>query len=690
MNIQPGMVKPQKKSKHSLLKRLGKYALWLSLVASLSLLLGLFLILPSDLPKAERITDIQLQTPLRILSEDGKLIAEYGEKRRIPVLFEDVPGAQVQAFLAAEDSRFYNHHGVDFKGLARGVVQLLTTGRIRSGGSTITMQVAKNYFLSPERTLKRKLTEIFLALQIEQELTKTEILELYFNKIYLGHRAYGIAAAAQVYYGKSISALTLAEQAMLAGLPKAPSKYNPLSDPERALIRRNWILDRMALLGYISAEEIRLAKEQPITAQYHGQRSELDAPYVADMAREEMLARYGKRTYTDGYEITVTVNSELQRAATSALRKGLEAYDKRHGVSGAESKTDPDKAVPEVQGALVSLDVHSGAIRALQGGYDFQRSKFNRATKARRQPGSTFKPFIYLAGLEKGLTAASRMNDAPVVFDNGTGGWRPQNSGGRYKGAIPLRQALYESRNMVSIRLLDHIGLSYAEEFLGRFGFDVSAQDRNLALALGSAALTPLQVVKGYGMLANGGYDLEPYLIEQVKQNGRLIYQRADTPRSEPVVDPRSVFILQSMLKDVIQKGTGRRARVLGRQDLAGKTGTTNDQHDAWFSGFNGNLATSVWVGFDEPKTLGKYEFGGRAALPVWIDYMGRALQNETEFDMPMPEGVVTSRISQETGLPTLDLSNSYFEFFRAEHAPRLDQIVNSKRVNDLEEMMLF
>jgi penicillin-binding protein 1A len=768
------------------------WSLFTCLMGFFFLLSAFFLYLTPNLPPVSQLKDVQFQTPLRIYSEDGKLISEFGEKRRSPIHIENVPKHFIDAFVSAEDNRFYTHHGVDPKGLVRAVVQLATTGHIKSGGSTITMQVAKNFFLSREKTFTRKFNEILLALQIEQELSKSEIIELYFNKIYLGNRAYGIEAAAQVYYGKHINELTLPQMAMIAGLPKAPSRYNPIADKKRALERRNWILKRMFELGYITNSEYDLAIATPVTASYHGAMPELDAPYLAEMARKEIVNKYGQDAYTRGLIATLTVDSKLQAKAKEAVQKGLEAYDRRHGYRGPEQKVSAsilssesqmadflgqiptiagqipaivtsvsettaslyilDKGtvtlpiehakwarsyitvnargpkvdnlkklfqpgdlirvrelnnqwyltqIPDVQGALVSIRPDSGAVQALVGGYDFAQSKYNRAIQAQRQPGSNIKPFIYLSALNKGFTAASIFNDAPIVFEDTKleTAWRPENSGGKFAGPTRLRRALYTSRNLVSIRLLKATGIDTALKMLKKFGFDPDQLPHNLSLALGSAGLTPMQIATGYSIIANGGYPVSPYFIDKITTtSGDVLYQHpktelcpvtctttesssnpaADTSsdiKLTPIIDQREIYIMHSILKDVILKGTGRRAKVLHRSDLAGKTGTTNDQKDAWFSGFNQNLETTVWTGFDQPKTLGRHEFGATAALPIWIDYMQTALKNMPLSSMKRPNGIVSVRIDAKTGKRTyIGNPDAIFEIFRKEHVPDMEK----------------
>jgi len=794
---------------------------------------SLYLYLRPNLPPVEQLLDVRLQTPLRVYSKDNRLIAEFGEKRRAPITIEQIPTIQLQAFLAAEDARFYEHLGVDIKGLTRAAVELITTGEIQSGGSTITMQVAKNYFLSRDRTFIRKFNEILLALQIERELDKNRILELYLNKIYLGNRAYGIAAAAQVYYDKPVTELSLAQMAMLAGLPKAPSAYNPLANPERALIRRNWILGRMKDLGYITEDAWSLASKAPLTASYNTRDAEVDADYVAEMARAEMVRRYGENAYTDGYSVTLTVDSDKQQTATEALRAGLEAYDRRHGFRGpigqfdiegltpaelsdkmqnyprvetlvpavvtsiddeknevkvharhlgpgvmpfetmtwarrfrTESITGPEpekpsdvvnpgeviyvkvdqlpqikdseaepgsesastQAVtelrvslaqaPRIEGALISLEAKTGAIEALAGGYSFNQSKYNRATQASRQPGSTFKPFLYLSALENGRTPATIYNDAPIVFEDSEleTAWRPQNSSGQFYGPTTLREGLYRSRNLVSIRLLRDLGINTTLSYLKQLRLPTENMPSNLSLSLGSGLLTPMELARGFAVIANGGYDVQPYLIERIEEwDGTVVYeapktilcdencdasqrQVADAEQStseqppeiegmtlpasaaeenttEPrimqrLADERSIYIMHSMMQDVVRRGTGRRALALNRSDIAGKTGTTNEQKDTWFAGFNHDIATTVWVGFDQPSPLGRGEYGASTALPIWVDYMKVALADQPAATMPRPNGIVNIRINPETGERARPGEEAVFEIFKEEDAP--------------------
>jgi penicillin-binding protein 1A len=774
------------------------------------ILCAFYLYLTPKLPDPVSLKTTQLQTPLRIFSSDGKKLAEFGEKRRSPVNIEEVPKMLSSAFIAAEDNRFYEHAGIDVKGLTRAVAQLIQSGSIQSGGSTITMQVAKNFFLTREKTFIRKFNEIFLAIQIEQVLTKKEILELYLNKIYLGNRAYGVKAAAQVYYGRDISELSLAEYAMIAGLPKAPSRYNPLANPDRAKIRRNWILDRMLDLNMISPDQHAQARNAELTAGYHGSKPDIDSPYIAELARQKAIELFGSDAYTMGLNVYLTVDSVLQRKAQSAVRDGLEAYDKRHGYRGKlghiddlETLDEPMKRkllrnyptphdhtiaaieqvekeklnivtsdleraevlleniswaapyitvdrvgsvpenlseifsagdiiqvassideneittwrleqTPQAQAALISLRPKDGAISALVGGYDFYLSKYNRATQAKRQPGSNFKAFIYLAALEENKTAATLINDAPIVFedDNLETSWRPENSSGRFYGPTRLREALYNSRNLVSIRLLKSVGINTTLHHIKKFGFDVNSLPKDLSLALGSAAITPYEIATGYAMIANGGYYIEPYLVDRIEDsNGELFYKanplvvceqsceeeqtteqlisgetaendnlenaieespKKGSARTAPrIADERSVFIMHSMMKDVIRKGTGRRALALKRSDIAGKTGTTNDQKDAWFSGFNAEVATTVWVGFDTPETLGRREYGSRAALPIWLDYMQTALAGTPASNMKQPPGIISIKIDAETGeRANYKSQDTLFELFKVENAP--------------------
>ncbi len=748
-----------------------------------------------DLPSIDVLQDVQLQTPMRVYTRDGRLMAEFGEKRRVPLRLDEVPPAMVQAVIAAEDERFFQHPGVDWRGLVRAVAYLVRTGEKGPGGSTVTMQVARNFFLGREKTYERKAKEILLALKIERRLSKEEILELYFNKIFFGHRTYGVGAASEFYYGRSLDELNLAQVAMLAGLPKAPSRFNPIVNAQRALARRDYVLGRMRELGFIDADAYAVAVAAPVSARRHGLKVEVEAPYAAEMVRATLEEELGEQVYVGGYRVYTTIDSARQSAANAALRTGLLEYDRRHGYRGAELHREevggtperneellsgipvvgglppalvldvdddfvlahargfgevelpwavlawarpyidvnrrgsaPEKPsdvvrvgdvirvqlteegwvmaqVPEVQGAFVALDAADGAIVALAGGFDYYRSKFNRVTQAMRQPGSSFKPFIYSAALQQGFTPASFINDAPVVFeDHGLEDvWRPENYSGRFFGPTRMRVALYKSRNLVSIRLLKSIGIERALEHLARFGLDIDRLPANLSLAVGSGEVTPLELSTGYAVIANGGYQVEPYLIERIEEaDGSLVRQAqplrvcrkcdgaavasqapvsrvlsVDPDTSSPVrpaprrVDARNAWLMQSMMRDVVRQGTGRRALELGREDLAGKTGTTNDFRDAWFAGFTPRLVATAWVGFDGHQTLGNREAGSKAALPMWIEFMRSALDGVPEELLERPEGMVTMRIDPESGKAALaGDAAAIFETFRAENAP--------------------
>lgn len=762
-------------------------------------LIGGYVYLKPGLPDVESLRTVQLQTPLQIFTSDGQLIAQFGEKRRDPVSINEVPLDLVRAFLAAEDDNFRDHVGIDPLGLARAAWQLVSSGQIQSGGSTITMQVAKNYFLSHERTFARKFREILLALEIEKTLSKDEILELYFNVIFLGHRAYGVNAASQIYYGKNLDELTLAQAAMVAGLPKAPSKYNPIANPERAKERRDWILGRMLKLGFIEPYDFEQAIEQPVTASLHGVQLDLTAPYVAEEARRIALEIFDDRAYTDGLRVFTTINGEQQKYAQNAVIRGLMEYDRRHGWRGVEQTlvgtglfdwkrqleeidtigplhpavvvavtdktiravTKDDESItieqkgfewareyrsvnsigprvkdarklvapgdlirvlqddtrwwlaqkPEVESGFVALDPNTGAIRAMIGGFNYFESKFNRATQGGRLVGSGIKPLIYTAALESGMTPATQINDAPVVFGQTEGAtdWRPQNSGGTFLGPTRLRTALYKSRNLVSVRLVRELGVSRIIDIADRFGLDTAKLPRDLSISLGTASLTPLEMAETYAIFANGGYRVQNHLIDRIESaDGAILYQtrpvsvcrnscegrsvsvdlefdnrlrptQSDffeldySDRIAPrVLDERIHFLINDMLKDVVQQGTAKKAKALGRQDLAGKTGTTNDQVDAWFNGYQKNLVASVWVGFDQPKTLGRSEYGGRAALPIWIEFMKHALKDTPKDAPPLPTGVVATRIDPETGAKArASQTNAMREFFLLENPPK-------------------
>ena len=764
----------------------------LGVMPAVLVVLGAYLYIQPSMPTVQELRDVHLQTPLRVYSQDGVLLAVYGTKRRIPVGLDEIPLPMRQAFIASEDARFEKHYGVDVQALVRAAVDLARSGRIRQGGSTITMQLARNFYLTRQRHFVRKLREIFLALRIEQELSKDEILELYLNKIFLGHRAYGVGAAAEVYYDTAPRNLTLAQMATIAGLPKAPSTLNPVSNPEASRTRRRYVLDRMLQDGHITSAQHQEAIEAPVTARLGHYRGQSAAPYVGEMVRAEMVGRFGTDAYTGGYAVHLTIRNDLQTAARQAVRRALIRYDLRHGWRGSENRLTPLpeskqeldrilantpirggfqngivihagpkvahiylgygrwaeltldeilwarpmehvdrrgpaprttsdvvrpgdlvhlifednvwrlRQIPEASGALVAMDPTDGAIRALTGGFDFALSKFNRATQAHRQPGSSFKPFLYTAALAKGYTPATLVNDAPVVYhDQGIeGAWRPANYSGRFYGPTRLREALTYSRNVVSIRMLDDVGSDYARHYVEKFGFDAKALPDNLTLALGSGEVTPLQMVAAFAIFANGGYQVEPYLIERIESRaGELVY--AANPRrvcdeacqkkalssllssdqeisalmpedtASRVLDKRIHYQIVSMLRDVVRLGTARGALVLERGDLAGKTGTTNDQRDAWFSGFNSQLVATAWVGRDDYGQLGRREVGGTAALPMWIDFMKVALADLPEKPLPIPPGIVQVRIDPEDGLlAPPNSANSIVETFREERVP--------------------
>lgn len=775
-----------------ILIRLYKFIWWsfITLICVVPLAIsGAALYLSHNLPSINSIRQVELQIPLRIYSADNKLIAEFGEMRRSPIAYEDIPTDFINALLAAEDDSFRHHYGIDLKSLLRAVLELVTTGHKQSGGSTITMQVAKNYFLTNEQTYIRKAREILLALKLEQELSKEEILSLYINKIFLGYRSYGIEAAAQAYYGQSIKDLSLAQMATLAGLPKAPSANNPIANPKRSLERRNWILSRMYTLGMITKERYEIARAEPETAKRHEATPEISAPYIAELIRLEMVEKYGEAAYTDGYQVTATITSPLQEAATQALRKGLLEYDRRHGYRGPEQTAIPRQnwhavlkeqknigplepaivtaienqnitiltqrdqletitwdnmkwarpylsangmgplptspnnivkvgdlirvqyndgvpqlsQVPKAESALVSLNSKTGAVEALVGGFSFEQSSYNRVTQAKRQPGSSFKPFIYSAALDAGFTAASRINDAPIVIDDGSENkkWKPKNDGNRFLGPISLREGLYRSRNLVTIRLLQSIGIDITLDYIEKFGFAKNSLPPTLSLALGSADVSPMQIARAWTVFASGGYKLYPYVIKEVKdRNNHTIFtatppvvptveqtlaentetqaalipiEKDDQAKAIPnvaetVIDKRTAYIMNNILQDVIKRGTGTRALALKRTDLAGKTGTTNDNKDTWFAGYNGDYTTVVWAGFDIPETLGRREYGGTLALPMWIDYMRVALTDKPNNTLPKPAGLVQLKIDADTGRLASEYSErTYNEIFKKE-----------------------
>ncbi|MGN7835179.1 penicillin-binding protein PBP1a [Acinetobacter sp. 22323] len=720
---------------------------------------GMYLYIAPSLPEMSILKKAPLLKPLQVFSSDQELIAEYGGKLSVPVEYDQIPPEFIHAFLAAEDSSFFEHSGISFKGLGRALSESVTGSDVQTGGSTITMQVAKNYYLSPERTLKRKLTEIFLARKIEQNLTKEEILTLYVNKIFLGKNAYGIAAAAKIYYNKSLEELSLAQMAMIAGLPKAPSKYNPVANPKRALERRNWILGRMLQLGYLNQTQYQQAIAEPINLDMPDRSTRNKFPYVGEMVRSELIQNFGAQAIDSGYKVYTTINSQRQAYAEQSVQEGLEAYDRRHGWRGAEANDQPLKKfqpfantypaqvtkinqnsfealmqdgttvtvpwsgmswarryrnansvgaapkraadivklkdivrlrpnaqktswalvqIPKVQGQLIAINPNNGAIEAVVGGYNFYQSTFNRAIQGWRQPGSTIKPFVYALALERGMSPHTLVNDAPITI----GKWTPRNSDGRYLGMIPLRRALYLSRNTVSVRLLQTVGIERTRQLLMDFGLEDKQIPRNYTIALGTPQVLPIQMATGYATFANGGYRIQPHFIsriedaygktifeakpeyaciscinqeeqtiasadvvtpddEVIEMNNRSLETKAVAPKvsaehsnyrqAQRILKSSSAYEMANILRDVIQHGTGRAALRIGRSDLGGKTGTTNDAKDAWFAGFNGKLVTVAWVGFDQPTTLGRREYGGVAALPIWTDFMANALKGTPE-----------------------------------------------------------
>lgn len=796
------------------LTKLGLVCLLLAVVA----VYGMYKYFEPELPSVESIKEYRLQVPLRVYSEDQKLMAVFGTKRRIPVAIKDIPEHLKQAYIAAEDANFYDHHGFDVKGIMRAMWEIITTGEKQSGGSTITQQLTRNVFLSLDQTWSRKIKELFLSVKLERTISKDEILELYLNKILLGHRAYGVAAAADVYYGKTLDQLSLAQMAMLAAPPKAPSRINPVTSPERALQRRNYVLARMLELKFINKQEFEQAVNEVDEAFIHEPEVELAAPWVAEMVRRDMVERFGDGAYTDGYRVVTTINSALQMAAQEALQKGLHAYDQRHGYRGpvqhfdetamqdleqlteqlsefpkpaglqaaliltvdeqeAQARLgdgqdillafeDSDWAapyvdnyrvgnkpanmtevvaigdvvmvarddegeftlsqIPNVQGALISSNPNNGQIYALVGGYDYQISKFNRVTQAKRQPGSGFKPIIYSAALENGLNAASVINDAPIVFEDDKleRAWRPENYSEKIFGPTRLREGIVKSRNLVSIRVLRHIGIQKGRQHIMKFGFNADDIPSDLSIALGSADVPIIAMNRAFGTFANGGFLIKPYVIDAVYNQQELpVYLHQDilacddcvkepaviepqfdqqdsleslplvinnqAPEtdnksdsvevvSEPqplkaprVISAENAFIIDSFMQEVIQRGTGVRAKSLGRSDLAGKTGTTNDQMDAWFNGYHPQMVTNVWVGFDTPQPMGRGEVGGRVALPIWVDYMQTAVTDLPENERTVPAGVVAARIDPESGelLPP-DNGGGRLEYFMVGRLP--------------------
>ncbi|HEX5787071.1 MAG TPA: PBP1A family penicillin-binding protein [Woeseiaceae bacterium] len=789
--------------------------------------IGAYYYVSPSLPQAETIRDIPLQIPLRIFSRDGYLISEIGQHRRVLVTYDEVPPHVIEAFIAAEDRRFFEHPGIDYRGVLRAFFQLLTTGDVESGGSTLTQQLARSYFLNLDQTADRKFREAALAVQIENEFSKEQIMELFLNKMFFGQRAYGVSAAAQVFFDKELEDLSIAEAATLAGVLPAPSRYNPVRSIDNATLRRDYVLGRMHALGFIGDDEYREALDTPMVSRLHGAAVQLHADYVAEMVRREMLDRYGEASYTDGYQVVTTLDSRLQNAATWALKNGLLEFTRRRGYRGPVARTEVDDlllatpyeewpddlrdtleqyspgglsvalvvrvndddsadvvagggarltvpwsgirwakpfvdrettgpapesasdvlapgdivhimptaggswalaAVPEAQAAIVSMDPGDGAITSLAGGFDFATSKFNRVTQAYRQPGSSFKPFIYSAALAAGNTPATVVDDSPVVIRSSEleADWRPINYTGRFYGPTRLREALTRSMNLVTVRLLLYeTGIGRAIAHLSKFGFSDAALPRNGSLALGGGNASPLDMVQAYSVLANGGYAVKPYVIDSIfGPDGEALYRanpavvcreceaeaerRYGEPEAEPlsleeiaedalayrpdaatapelfagvnkaahVVSEQNVFLIQDMMRDVIMRGTGQRAKVLGRTDLSGKTGTSNDRRDAWFGGFNADLAAIVWVGYDDDQGLGPGEEGGRTALPIWVDFARSAFAGVPNHRMPMPAGIVSRKINRETGCPA-DASdpNATFEYFIADNLPECENI---------------
>ena len=725
------------------------------LTAAGSLVVGFAAVLVyPTLPSLEVLTDYRPKIPLRVYSADGRLIGEFGEERRAVVTLAQVPKSLVDAIVAAEDERFYQHRGVDYVGVARAALSNFASGGVRQGASTITMQVARNFFLTKEKTLTRKFNEVLLAFKIESNLSKQQIIELYINQIYLGQRAYGFAAAAQIYYGKPLDQLSVAEHAMLAGLPKAPSRFNPIANPARAKLRQQYVLRRMRELGMISPQQFVKSEQEKLIPKQALNDFDVRADFFAEMVRAQMVERYGEEAYTRGLKVHTTLRADHQRVAYEALRKGVMDYDRRHGYRGPEAyvelsgtltderleealqdapdvadlysaivleatskrvlayrsggervtisedglkfaarllgeKTSPNQRVrrgaiirifqdeknrwqitqlPAVEAALVAADPRTGAIQALVGGFDFHRNQFNHVTQALRQPGSSLKPFIYSAALEKGFTAATVINDAPLMFtaaQTGSEPWEPKNYDGKFEGPMRLRAALAKSKNLVSVRVLQAITPQYAQDYITRFGFDPKQHPPYLTMALGAGSVTPLQMLGAYAVFANGGYRIAPYFVERVeddKGNVLLVNQPLVAGESaERVIDARNAFIMSSIMRDVVRSGTATRAMRLKRNDLAGKTGTTNEFVDAWFCGFQPNLVSIAWMGFDKPKTLGRNETGGSAALPIWIDYMGVAVKGLPEEPFNPPPGIVVIPVNPETGLRAADGIPEYF-----------------------------
>jgi penicillin-binding protein 1A len=732
-----------------------------AVAAGILVLVFAVVIIYPQLPDLTIITDYQPRVPLRVYSAEGLLIGEFGEERRAVVKIDAVPKQMREAILAAEDERFYQHGGVDYVGVLRAALSNFMSGGARQGASTITMQVARNFFLTKEKTVTRKFNEMLLAFKIEHSLSKDQILELYVNQIYLGQRAYGFAAAAQIYFGKSLDQLTIAEMAMLAGLPKAPSSFNPVVNPKRAKLRQQYVLRRMRELDFITDEQWHTADKQTLAVKKLVNDFAVKAEHFAEMVRQVMFERFQDDVYTRGFRVYTTLSATHQNAAYAAVRAGVMDYDRRHGYRGAESYVElgpkpteedfedalqdesesddiapalvldaspravkvyrkggetlevsgdglkfaqkmlGDKApanqrlrrgaiiriqkddkghwlvtqLPQVEAALVSVTPADGAIRALVGSFDFARNKYNHITQALRQPGSSFKPFIYSAALEKGFTPATIINDAPLVFDasqTGSEPWEPHNFDGKFEGPMRMRTALVKSKNLVSVRILQAITPQYAQDYITRFGFDAKYHPPYLTMALGAGNVTPLQMVGGYSVFANGGFRVTPHFIVRIEDlKGNVITQARPAQAGETAeraIDARNAFIMSNMLQDVVKMGTATRAMQLGRTDLAGKTGTTNEFVDAWFCGFGSGLVAVAWIGFDNPHTLGHNETGAQAALPMWISYMGKVMKGVEETPRTVPEGVVQARISPESGLR--DPDGRIAEYFYQEFLP--------------------
>ncbi len=775
-------------------------------IASVSLLVGSVLVafngakeyLLPELPDVTTLRDIRLQVPLRIYTRDGRLIQQFGEQRRIPLPYEAYPPLLINAVVAAEDDQFFQHGGVDYIGLLRAIlVDLLTESK--QGGGTITMLVARNYYLTPEQTLRRKLLEIYLALRIEEELSKQEILTLLLNKIELGHRAFGFGAAAEVYFGKTVDQLTLSEMAVIAGLPRRPSRDNPISSPERAAQRRGYVLRRMHEKHFIDDAQYTAAMAAPIESKFHGPVVEVAAPNVAEMVRVDLLARIGANVYTDGYRVVTTIDSRQQLAATVAVRNGLIEYDQRHGYRGPVARLQipatasdndltqalddyPERGgleaavvlaingenataftrdhgriqlnlttmkwarpiladgnvgkqvehlsdvvaindviyaaqdtsgawrlmqVPQAQGAFVAVDPHDGAITALVGGFDYNTSNFNRAVQAKRQPGSSFKPFLYSAALENGFTPATIVNDAPYIASDSwlEGEWRPQNSSKDFLGPIRLREALVRSRNPVALRVMEAVGTARATQHMMRFGFTREEVPENLSLALGTTQVSPLTMASAYSVFANGGYRVEPYFLERIEDpTGKLVFMSnpkfvcrdCDLPNvtagdkideTTQAISSENVYVMTDMMSDVVTRGTGWRAKSLNRHDLAGKTGTTQEWRDAWFCGFNADLVGAAWIGFDQERSLGRGEEGGKAAQPIWIKFMSEALAGRPNHRLPQPPGIVTMRIARATGKAArAGDTDTMFEYFLPDHLPESSPSDSSESNSDKEK----